>query len=201
MTLCGRAGPLAAAFANVAARKAALLPLADAHTHGMFLFEHKVWRLMLPVVAVAACGGLAWTAAASISESPLERVTVTPARGAPATTFTVSFRTSDRTGPTTGIYETLSGNATSMGLDCVTNFNVRTPAAAAGAKVRVTLNPRRLGGSWCLGSYSGRITEIQTSSCSTARLCPLYLLSERELGTFRLRVHTSTPLLISVGVR
>jgi hypothetical protein len=76
---------------------------------------------------------------------------------------------------------------------CVTNFNVRAPDAHAGSPVQAVLNPRRLGGRWCEGTYHGKITELQTAVCPHGELCPSYVLVRRRIGPFTLHVLAKPP--------
>jgi hypothetical protein len=104
--------------------------------------------------------------------------------------FAVSFRTPDRTGRhgTVQFHDLLTGSVP-QGLGCVTSFSVRAPDAKAGARLRVVLDPRRLGTRWCEGTYRGRIAELQTPVCSRGELCPSYVLVRRQLGPFTFRVY------------
>ena len=115
-------------------------------------------------------------------------VRVTPPVGSANTTFTVSFRVPQSTGSHSGVrrYDQLTGS-TAAGGGCIATFSVRAPDAGAGTRVAVTLDPRLLGGSWCRGTYAGRIDELQSPICSAGHACPMYVLL-RPLGRFSLRI-------------
>jgi hypothetical protein len=126
-----------------------------------------------------------------------EHVRVTPSVGSTSTAFTLGFRAPDRTGlyGSTQRHDLVTGSAAAASHGCLIRFAVRAPDARAGARVRVVLAPRSLGGSWCPGTYRGRIEELQTPVCRRGEACPAYVVLRGVLGRFSLQVRrpSSTP--------
>jgi hypothetical protein len=118
------------------------------------------------------------------------RVSVDPAAGSPQTTFVLSFRAPQRTGRygSSQRHNALTASAPASARGCIKALDVHVPDAPAGAHVRVTLAPRRLGGRWCAGTYRGRIEELQSPVCARGRACPTYVLLRGILGRFVLKV-------------
>ncbi|MHA0111324.1 hypothetical protein ACXYUI_30030, partial [Klebsiella pneumoniae] len=84
--------------------------------------------------------------------------------GSPSSSFVVRFRAPLATGALRGVRRefvlSLSGRNGAAG--CVSEGSIDVPATRAHANVRVTLTPRRFGGSrWCPGAFSGEITLIE----------------------------------------
>jgi hypothetical protein len=115
---------------------------------------------------------------------------VTPLTASLNTVFVVSFRAPERTGlyGSSERHDLLTASAPASKAGCIRMLDVRVPDARAGANVRVTLAPRRLGGHWCTGTYHGRIEEVQTAVCPRGRLCPTYVLVRGTVGRFVLKV-------------
>lgn len=118
------------------------------------------------------------------------QVHVTPPTGSPTTTFVLSFRAPERTGlyGASQRHDSLTASPPASARGCITMLDVGVPDAAAGALVRVTLAPRRLGGSWCAGTYHGQIEEVQTAVCRGGEVCPAYVLLRGVVGRFVLHV-------------
>ena len=122
-------------------------------------------------------------------------VRVTPAAGSPRTTFVLYFRAPERTGRYGPIqrHDTLTAAAQAPSRGCIRTVAVRVPDARAGAQVRVSLAPARLGGRWCTGAYRGRIEELQSPVCARGRACPAFVLLRGVIGRFSLRVRGGQP--------
>jgi hypothetical protein len=122
------------------------------------------------------------------------RVVVRPRTGGPHTRFRFSFRMPDSTG-ISGEFnsvDTLSvGNPKHSG--CVSGGDTILPRSRAGTMVRVTLNPARLGGSWCTGTFHGEIVESRRIICSPGpvAVCPELTVVPRVIARFRFRVTTT----------
>lgn len=139
------------------------------------------------IVAVASlclvgCGSSSSSSESSRSGRPPGSVlTVMPASGGPATAFAFSFTAPVSTGPNgkTRLGYSL-GVLGSPRPGCVGSRTSEVPGASKGAVVSVTLDPAKLGGRWCEGTFAARITEIQTPVCAVNTLCPQYV---RVVGT------------------
>ncbi len=153
-------------------------------------------RRVLVVSAVLALAVVPTGARAPAAvRPPTAYVRVTPATGYANTTFVLSFRVSERTGGygSSQRHDVLTASAPASARGCISTLYVRVPDASAGAHIRVTLAPRRLGGRWCKGVYHGRIEELQTPLCPRGALCPTYVLVRGIVGRFTLKVRDVSP--------
>jgi hypothetical protein len=118
------------------------------------------------------------------------RVHVSPSSGSPSTVFILTFRASERTGRngSSQRHDLVTASAPKGAAGCVTSIDVRAPDVVAGARVRVSLDPRKLGGSWCPGAYHGQIEELQGPACRPGKRCPTYLIMRGIVGRFTLHV-------------
>lgn len=117
-------------------------------------------------------------------------VRVTPSDGSPRTAFTVSFHAPHRTGALGSIqrHDELTGTIAQPAHGCIASFSVRAPDAGAGAQVRVVLLPgARSGSAWCLGTFRGRVDELQAALCRRGQACPQYVIA-RAIGRFSFTV-------------
>jgi len=144
-------------------------------------------------MAVAA-GAVAATAAAGAT--PSARIYVAPAAGGPQTVFVVRFRAPQRTGIVGAMrrFDQLSAAAPAGAPKhgCLPVIDVSLPAAGSGAGVRAHLDPRKLGGKWCVGTYHGQVEELESPVCSTGMACPAFIALLGTLGRFTL--HVRAPL-------
>jgi hypothetical protein len=63
---------------------------------------------------------------------------------------------------------------------CLAARSAAAPAASAGREVSLTLAPAKLGGLWCQGDYTAKVTEVQTPVCTPDQMCPQFI---RVVGT------------------
>jgi hypothetical protein len=142
----------------------------------------------MALALVPAAGALTDSAATTT------KVIVRPATGGPHTRFKFSFRSPN----TIGIggdwsrVDTLSV-AVAKRPGCISDRVVILPRSQAGTMVRVTLNPSRLGGSWCIGTFRGEIVERQRILCSPlpVDLCPQVIIAPQVIARFKFRVTTT----------
>jgi hypothetical protein len=149
--------------------------------------------VLVAVVGIAAIPALSSATVAHDRRGP--HITVKPTSGLPGTRFVVSFRTPDRTGRF-GMFERrdeLSLHGPSQSVGCVSSVSVTLRAAAAHVRLIVRLDPGPLGGSWCVGSYSGQIEEIQRPVCVMGIACPEVAVLLRRLGRFAFQVERIAP--------
>jgi hypothetical protein len=123
------------------------------------------------------------------------RIYVTPVAGSADTVFVVSFTVPQRTGRygSSQRHDVLSASAPTGSSSCLNTLDVKVPDARAGAHERVVVDPRKMGGRWCEGTYRGRIEELQIAVCARGLACPTYVLVRGTVGRFSLHVR-STPL-------
>jgi hypothetical protein len=129
------------------------------------------------------------------------RIKVAPSTGGPTTRFVVSFRAPARTGRfgSTERRYTLSATGPTARRGCVWNVDAAIPPTRAQAHVRVTLDPRRLGGTWCAGTFRGQVEEIEQPVCPPHTACPAYVLLLGTVGKLRFSVRPRTDLKPPTG--
>jgi hypothetical protein len=140
---------------------------------------------VLVVAGIAAVSAMSLASGDSSSNSAAGSsghvLTVDPSSGSPGTAFTFSFTAPDTTGSsgkTDLTYDLAVSGPAQAG--CLTARSVAAPAATKGSPVTVTLDPAKLGGHWCAGTYSAKVTEIQRPVCLPGTMCPQYI---RVVGT------------------
>lgn len=113
----------------------------------------------------------------------------------PGTSFAVSFVSPVRTGVTGSVRlrYLLTAASASPGQDCLAQISAPVPDGRRGRQVRVTLDPRGLGGQWCTGTYAGKVSLLQTAVCPKGAACPTYVLVRGVVARFSLRVRGPTP--------
>ena len=115
------------------------------------------------------------------------RIRVSPGSGHRRTHFDVKFTAPEKTGTVSGATRRYQvGAATSQQQGCVASAIKSVGASRAGARVSTTLTP--IGGSWCTGTYKGKIVETVTPKCGIGKVCPAYIGILRTIGTFKFRV-------------
>jgi hypothetical protein len=119
-----------------------------------------------------------------------ERIQVSPSSGSPGTVFVLTFPAPARTARNGSSYrhDIVTASAPRGAAGCVVSIEVRAQDVISGPRLRVSLDPRKLGGSWCPGAYHGRIEELQTAVCPHGKLCPTYVVTRGILGRFTLHV-------------
>lgn len=122
-------------------------------------------------------------------------VQVTPAVGGPGTIFVVSFTAPVRTGVIGSIRlrDELTATSASAGKGCLARVSRPAPDSRRGQRVRVRLDPKVLGGSWCTGRYRGSVLELQTAVCPRGTMCPTYVRLRGTVARFSLVVRTAGP--------
>jgi hypothetical protein len=135
-------------------------------------------------------------AAAAATTTP-PKLKVTPSSGPPRRTFTVHFtapEASGRVGVQDRRYQ-LSAAPAHPRSGCIDSVALSPQATRAGEKLAVALRPRRLGGHWCTGTYTGQVDEISGPACGPptqvqpAIVCPEFATLMSRIGTFSFRVH------------
>lgn len=149
---------------------------------------------MLGLAAGMALAFVPAAGAMTAAAATTTRVVVRPGTGGPHTRFRFSLRTPDSTG-ISGVWnrvDTLSvGHPQHSG--CVWSGDIVLPRSQAGTMVRVTLNPFRLGGSWCTGTFHGEVIQSQRVSCGPplVDVCPQLVVAPQVIARFTFRVTTT----------
>lgn len=148
------------------------------------------------VRSLVACAALALVAVSTgtgpaAPRAPGAHVNVAPATGSTNTTFVLGFRAPERTGGPTRHHDMITAYAHAPAPGCIATLSLRLPDARAGARIRVGLSPRALGGHWCAGAYHGVLEERPSGVCPLGEKCP----APRRviLGRFALHVRAPSP--------
>ena len=148
-------------------------------------------RSALVVLVVLALGAVAALsiAPASSRTSGSDRVSVDPAKGTRRTRFVIRFtapRKSGAIGSTERRY--MVSVAGPQRPHCLARASQVAPSSRKGARVKVTLDPAKLGGAWCMGAFAGRIEELEAPICRPGRLCPQFIRLDSTVARFSFRV-------------
>jgi hypothetical protein len=151
----------------------------------VFALVPAVVLLVVAAVAIAATPPLTTPPLTTVST----RVYVAPGSGSPHTKFRLSFRIPDATGMP-GLFRRsdMLGVSGPGRAGCISRTSVLLRSAQAGARLRVTLNPSGLGGSWCVGNFHGQIVETEQVICQPTRACPDIAVAPRTIARFKFRV-------------
>ena len=109
------------------------------------------------------------------------------------TTFVLSFVTPTTTG-TTGsrrVRDVLSASNHPGSASCLGSVEVPIPDRIRGLRMRVHLNPRKLGGRWCPGVYHGEIGELAQPVCPQEKVCAAYVILRGTIA--RIELHVRDP--------
>jgi hypothetical protein len=164
-----------------------------------------MWLKALAVVVVAGIAtvsGLALASGDQSSGSPARPgspprqgsaapLTISPASGNSRTAFTFTFEapaTTGREGQTSLGYTLAVTGLPRTRHGCLSARTQEAGPATQGATVTITLDPARLAATWCPGTYTARVTEIQTPVCSSQEMCPQYIRVVGTVATGRFRV-------------
>jgi hypothetical protein len=144
---------------------------------------HHLLRV-LPVLLLAGVFAAGAGAAAN-------GVLVSPSSGTPRSVFTVSFLVplqSGAVGATRRNYQVSAQSVSDLTpTSCAATFSTTAAVSSAGVRVSVHLHPSH---NWCLGTYTGRVSETVTPVCAPTQPCPQYMMLH-EIGSFTFLVYTS----------
>jgi hypothetical protein len=146
-------------------------------------------RLLIGTALLVLPAVLAVTLTLADASVSHELIHVSPRSGTPRTVFVLVFRTPERTGRhgSSQRHDLVTASAPKGATGCVTSIDMHAPDGPSGARIRVSLDPRKLGGSWCPGAYHGRIEERQSPVCRSRKLCPTQVVTH-SIGRFTLHV-------------
>lgn len=71
---------------------------------------------------------------------------------------------------------------------CPVSRALPSPEPRKDQAVAIRLVPDRLGGSWCSGVYTARVSEVQTPVCKPGSVCPQYIRMVGIVGHVSFRV-------------
>jgi hypothetical protein len=153
----------------------------------------SLWRTSVAIglgALLAACGTAASTRTSSgRPATPAQRLTVSPSTGTPTTVFSLHFTVPAASGVSAGSLRSFELAVTGpRRADCVGARAVPVPSAGAGTTVEIPLDPAKLGGRWCAGSYEAQVNEVQRPACSPGMMCPQFLRVVGTVGRVSFRV-------------
>jgi hypothetical protein len=149
-------------------------------------------RVAVVVAGVFVLAGvtLAGPTAAALGRAGRAHVTIKPGTGSVTTRFVIRFRAPDRTGRIGAMVRSYILSVTGPARPgCAASASLTLRATKAHARVRVTLSPKALGGTWCPGRFHGQVEEIAAPYCPAHRLCPAFVILIRTVGTFSYRIN------------
>ncbi len=146
-------------------------------------------------IALAACGTASSTPTVTSTSTgahragPAASLSVRPSRGTPATVFELRFTAPASSAVSGGVRRGfqlgLAGPAKS---GCVSSRSVPVPPVARGQTTSIPLDPAKLGGRWCVGTYTARMLEVQTPVCAAGTVCPQFIRVVGTVGRVAFRV-------------
>lgn len=146
--------------------------------------ERRIRRMRRIALVALMPAVVAASAALGASTRPPLRLTVSPQVGPPTTSFVVSFTAQKRTGRIgSRIIRYWVIAQTSCGRHAV----VEAPPSRKGRRLHVKLLPKQ--GSWCEGTVSGKLTEVDGFHCPS--ICAGPAVRPRTLARFTFRVVAS----------
>jgi hypothetical protein len=155
----------------------------------------KAPALVLALLAASSCGSNSSTSNSSSNatgagtRTPAGGLLVAPPAGHRGTTFTFTFRapqTAGRHGRTRTAY--MLAVATRFRTGCLADRTIPVANAVKGAEVTVALDPMKIGGLWCRGTYTAWVTEVQMPYCSPGTMCPQFVRVVATVGRTTFRV-------------
>lgn len=148
------------------------------------------WVIASLAVALLAALPLLCVPLAAASKRRDTDISVTPSVGWSQTRFLVSFVAPTRTGrfKKNERHYLISADGHG-GSGCTSSASVEAPGSPKGSEIRILLVPQPGDAGWCLGTYHGRVKEIQTAVCPPHEpLCPTYVEILGTIGKFRFQV-------------
>lgn len=152
---------------------------------------------VVPAVSLAGCATKSATSGQRTSSSPgggARPLSVSPDAGGPTTTFSLRF-TAPATAGVTGASRlgyTLSLTGSRPVAGCIGARSEPVAAATKDVPVPITLDPARLGGTWCSGAYTARVIESVGPACAPGTMCPQFVRVVGTVGTATFRVRASS---------
>jgi hypothetical protein len=149
----------------------------------------------LAALAASSCGSSSTSSTSASSTSSGARspangqLIVTPTSGHRNTSFTFTFtapQTAGRHGASQIVYSLTAAARFRTG--CLAARTVPVANALKGSEVTVTLDPVRIGGLWCPGTYAARVTELRMPYCAAGTMCPQFIQVVATVGRTTFRV-------------
>lgn len=75
-----------------------------------------------------------------------------------------------------------------QGSGCVAEHAGAVDIRHAGEPVTLAVGPTQLGGPWCAGSYSARVTELARPACGAGQVCPQFIRVVAVIGPVAFRI-------------
>ena len=114
---------------------------------------------------------------------------VNPATGDPSSVLTFSFRAPMASGRQHGMEVSYGLNVTGpRGSGCIATHGMAIPPVRQGQAVSIPLGPTQLGGRWCVGAYSARVTGLARPVCQAGEMCPQFVRLVAVAGPASFRI-------------
>jgi len=150
-----------------------------------------MWRKALIVLVTAVIVAVPAFSLADRDGGPeAPGLVVTPGTGSPSTPFVFRFRAPDASGVVSSATR-LSYRVSVLGSSrpgCLAARSSPVPNVTKGTEVSVTLDPAKLGGSWCAGNFQAQVAELQTPRCPAAAMCAQFVRLVGVVARTRFRV-------------
>ena len=75
-----------------------------------------------------------------------------------------------------------------QGAGCAAQHQGPVVVPRAGEAVTTAVGPSQLGGQWCPGGYSARVTELARPVCGPAQVCPQFIRVVAVIGPASFRI-------------
>jgi hypothetical protein len=142
--------------------------------------------------ASSRTGSATATATSSSSAGPprsAARLTVSPAVGTTSSVLRFSFTAPASTGRQGDslISYTLSVRGRPRS-GCVGIHGATLPPVRARQMVTSALGPAQLGGSWCPGTFSARVEELESAACGAGQMCPQFIRIVAVIGPVSFKI-------------
>ena len=144
-------------------------------------------------LALVLIAGVVAAQAWAQSTTTTSAIRFSPGTGTQRTHFAVSFTATTPTGSVGGFsvissHDVLVATGPAHPRGCIHTVDLPLAASAVGARERIVLNPSRLGGKWCVGTYRGQIEVIGGPECPVHTACPAFVVFQGTIGRFSFHV-------------
>jgi hypothetical protein len=138
-------------------------------------------------ICLAACGsattgsttsapGSLTTTGSAPTGTAHANLSITPATGHPTSVIRFAFHAPVASGREAHLLLSYALSVTGPhGRGCVAAHGTALGPVTRGELVTATLGPAQLGGSWCVGTYTGRVDELARPVCPAGEMCPQFI--------------------------
>lgn len=150
----------------------------------------------VPAISLAGCatesartGRRASSTSSSDQGSPKGALSIDPSAGSPRTTFSLRFTAPASSGVTGTFRLGYTLSVTGPGdPGCIGARSLQVASAIKDVPLPISLDPIRLGGTWCPGTYTARVVEVVSPVCTAGMMCPQFVRVVGTVATVKFRV-------------